>query len=441
MIRSALRAMWVTGLLWIGGATAQAEDWPQWMGPQRDNVWRETGVATQLPSSANPMWSVSVGLGYAGPAVAAGRVYIGDYEVSSGRISNNPGARDTLEGKERLLCLDAETGQRLWIYEYARRYELSYPEGPRCTPTVVDGKVYFLGAMGDFACLNAETGEVVWKKDLMKEYGVNAPLWGFSSHPLVVGDLVMTLVGGEGSVAVAWNRHTGKEAWRALTSSEPGYSPPTLIRFRGREILVIWDAESIHGMEAESGRVLWSLPLKPSYGMSIATPRQFGDTIFACGMGDAALLLRLEGDGDQAKEVWRGKASSAMYCSNSTPIIDQGVIYGNDCRAGQLVAADMADGKRLWESQEPLTQERKRLGHGTVHLVKHQDRFVLFGEQGDLIFADLSRDGYKELSRVNVIEPTTEVFGRKVAWAPPAFALRSVFARNDAKVVRVSLAQ
>ena len=127
------------------GPPAIGDDWPQWLGPNRDSVWREKGIVDRFPQTGLPVqWRVPVGLGYAGPAVAGGKVYLMDYVRRSGEVTNNPGGPDKLEGTERVLCLDAATGKLLWKHEYDRPYNISFGGGPRCTPTVVEQRVYAL---------------------------------------------------------------------------------------------------------------------------------------------------------------------------------------------------------------------------------------------------------------------------------------------------------
>ncbi len=421
-------------------APACADDWPQWLGPHRDSVWRERGIVEEFPEAGLPVkWRVPVSLGYSGPAVADGRVYLFDYVKTSGEIKNSPGSRNQLQGRERLLCLSAKDGEELWDYDYERPYSLSYAAGPRCTPTVDSGKVYLLGAEGDLTCLNAENGDPIWHKDLTKEYKTSTPIWGFSASPLVDGDLLYCVVGGEGSVAVAFNKHTGEEVWRALSAKPQGYCPPSIIEHGGTRQLLIWHPESLNSLNPKTGDVYWSVPLKPDYEMSIAVPRKSGKFLFASGIRNTAKLLEL-GDGrPSAKTVWKGKPKESVYSANSTPFVEGDMIYGTDCNQGSLIAARLDDGERLWETFAPTTGGDRRAGHGTAFLVKHEDRFFLFSETGDLILAKLSPDGYDEISRFHVLEPTNEAFGRKVVWSHPAFADKCVFARNDKELVCVDL--
>ena len=423
------------------GHFVQADDWPQWLGPQRDSVWRETGIVDQFPQGGFPVqWRVPVALGYSGPAVAGGYVYVMDFSHKTGEVVNNSGSRHELEGVERVMCLNAGSGELEWKHEYRRSYNLSYPAGPRATPTVHGGKVYALGAEGDLSCLDARRGQVLWSKQLKQEYQTEAPFWGFCGHPLVDGNRLVCLVGGEGSIAVAFDKDTGQELWRSLSGRDAGYCPPTLIEVEGQKQLVIWHSESINGLEPETGRVLWTQPLEPSYRMSITAPRTSGPYLFASGIGNVGALFRLSASGTRADVQWRGDSTTAVYCANSTPFIEDGVIYGVSCQGGQLRAIELKTGRRLWQTFAPTTGKR-RASHGTAFLVKHADRFLLFNENGDLILARLSPQGYDELGRFHVLEPTGEAFGRPVVWSHPAFANRCIYARNDKQLVCVSLAK
>ena len=433
---------WLSALcLALAAAAARADDWPQWLGPQRDGVWRETGLLDRFPAGGpKVLWRAKIGGGYAGPAVAGGRVYVTDYVTDADlRKLNNPVGQPKVNGKERVLCLDAKDGKELWKYEYDCPYAISYPAGPRCTPTVAGGKVYTLGAMGNLLCLDAQKGTLLWSKDFQKDYGAKVPMWGFAGHPLVEGDKLICIVGGQGSLAVAFDKDTGKEKWKALSASEPGYSAPTVIEAGGKRQLVIWDADAIHGLGPETGKVYWTEALKPSFGMSIATPRRAGDYLFAGGMGGKALLLRLAADRPAVEEVWRGQRDTAVYPSNSTPAAEGGTLYGCDSMEGDLRAVDLKTGKRLWKTFAPVAGERKT--HGTAFLVKNGDRYFLFNEKGELLIARLTPKGYEEVSRARLLEPTGEAFGRAVVWSHPAFADKCVFARNDQEIVCASLAK
>lgn len=430
----------VAGLLTLH-CIAEADDWSQWLGSQRDSVWREAGIVKEFPKSGLPVkWRSPVGLGYGGPAVVNGRVYLMDYVRTYGKVENKPDGRQLLDGTERVLCLDSKTGQQIWKHEFDRPYNLSYPGGPRTTPTIADGKVYALGAEGNFWCLDADSGQVIWKKDYRKDYKLDTPIWGYSSHPVVDGNTVYCIVGGDGSTAIAYDKNTGKEKWRALSSPEPGYGTPNLIQHEGHKQLIVWHAQSINSLKPTTGELNWSLPLKPGFNMAVMTPRLHGDHLFASAIGNASALIKLQSDPSKASIVWRGNTQNAVYCVNSTPFIHEGTIYGCNVETSELMGVDLATAERLWATKKPTIGEGTNGRHGTAFIVRHEDRFFLFSESGDLILANLSREGYEEISRFHVLEPTNEVFGRPCVWSHPAFAEKSCFARNDKEIVCVDLA-
>jgi outer membrane protein assembly factor BamB len=418
----------------------RADDWPQWLGPTRDSVWHESGIVDKFPESGLKVkWRAPVSLGYSGPAVVGDRVYVTDYVRESGDVSNSPNERKELKGQERVLCLNASDGKPIWEHGDKVTYKISYPSGPRATPTVADGKVYTLGAEGRLQCLNEKDGKPVWAKELKQEYKIESPIWGFCAAPLVDGQKLICLVGGAGSVAVAFDKETGKELWRALSASEAGYCPPSIIEAAGRRQLIIWSADDLNSLDPETGKVYWSQPLKPSYGMSIAIPQRHGDLLFASGIGSVAAVFKLKKNEPGAEVVWRGNPKNAVYAANTTPVIDDnGILYGADCMSGQFRAVKLETGDRLWDTFAPTTNTR-RGGHGTAFIVRNGDKYFLFSETGDLILAKLSASKYDEISRFHVLDPTGECFGRDVVWSAPAFANKCCYARNDKELVCVSL--
>jgi len=419
----------------------RGDDWPQWLGPNRDDVWRETGILEKFPAGGPKiLWRTPIAGGYSGPAVAGGKVYVTDYVRTSGEAKNDFATRAELNGQERVLCLNAADGSILWKREYDCPYKISYPAGPRVTPTVSGGKVYSLGAEGSLFCLSADKGDAIWSKDLKQEYKIEAPMWGFTGHPLLDGQKLICLVGGKGAVAVAFDKDTGKELWRALSASEPGYCPPTMIEAGGRKQLLIWDPEKLNSLNPETGEVYWSEPLKPQYAMSLTAPVKSGDYLYASGIGNCAALFKLDQGKPAAGVVWDGKPTNGVYCAASTPSIDSGIIYGNDCQVGSLRAVKLETGERLWETFQPTTGGNRRDSHGTAFLTKNGDRYFLFSETGDLIIARLTPEKYDEISRAHLLEPTGECFGRSVVWSHPAYANKCIFVRNDKEIICASLA-
>lgn len=423
-----------------------ADDWPRWMGEKADSTWHEEGIRKNLPKDgAKVLWRVPVAWGYSGPSVADGLVFLPEYIRTEGELINNPGKAVRWKGMERVRAIDLKTGKDQWVFERKVDYLLSYPGGPRSTPTVADGRVYFLGAMGHFTCLDAKTGKMIWQKDFQKDFGAPLPIWGFSAHPLVKDGTVYSLVGGEGSVAVAFDAETGKVKWKSLSTDNQGYCPPSIIEAGGVEQLIIWHPEAMNSLDPATGKPYWSLPLKPRYGMSVMTPQVAGNQIFTSAIGRVGALIELDENKPAASIAWRGKPKTALYCCNSTPLIVNGVIYGSDIDSSTLIAARLSDGERLWQSDEPVIQKELRKGgrHGTVYLTYHpkNDQFWITNEGGDLILAKLSKEGYTELGRQHILEPTNEAFGRPVVWSAPAFSEKSILMRNDKELVRVDLSE
>ncbi len=203
--------------------------------------------------------------------------------------------------------------------------------------------------------------------------------------------------------------------------------------------LLVWHSESLVALNPLTGEQLWSVPLKPLFGMAIAAPRKAGSYLLASNYGVAA-LLKLDDQQPGAEIVWRGEPENAIYAANVTPLLDSGVAYGCDIETGALMGVQLSDATRLWQTTVPTFGGPRRARYGTAFVVKHQDRYVLMSEQGDVIFAQLTPQGYQEQGRFHLLEPTESIFGRQVVWSHPAFANRCLYARNDKQLVCVDLA-
>nr|WP_235908629.1 PQQ-binding-like beta-propeller repeat protein [Roseiconus nitratireducens] len=434
------------GVLHTGG-TATADDWPGWLGPSRDGVYRESGIVDEIPEGGLPFkWRKPIAGGYAGPAVADGKVFVFDYQTSSGERVNDPNTRAELNGRERLLALDASSGDTLWEHSYECPYEISYPAGPRCTPTVDGDQVYILGAQGDFRCLNVADGSLVWSRNLPNDFGAEVPIWGFASHPLVAGDLVYTMVGGkgkdgQGQGVVAFEKATGKVRWKALDVSA-GYCAPQIIEAGGTKQLIVFHPQGVQSLDPATGQSYWDVPMSPSYEMSIAQPMRDGDHLYASSIHAEAVMIELNSTQPDAKELWRGENKNAVHCSNAPPAFVDGIVYGTDCTQGDLIAVDGSNGDRLWETFQPTKPGEERfIKHGTAFLTRigSSDRYLVMSENGDLIIAELTAKGYSEKGRMRAVEPTNEAFGRPVVWTYPAYAGQTAFMRNDKEIVAIDL--
>lgn len=407
---------------------AVADDWPQWGGPQRDLVWREEGIVKQFSTDGMlpRMWSTPIAAGYSGPAVADGKVFITD------RVQE--------EELERVHCLDAETGKILWTHSYRTRYTISYPAGPRATPTVDGDRVYSLGAEGDLLCLNVADGKVIWSKQFKSDFGTRMPIWGMAGAPLVDGEQLIVLVGGaDDALLVSFDKQTGKELWRSLDDPEVGYAPPLKMTFGGKEQIVLWHPSAISAVDPATGEHLWSVPFRIRAGLTAPNPRQQGNRLFVSAFYNGPMMIEVAENGLSAQTLWKGKSDSELnpngiHAIICTPVFTPTHVYGVSS-FGQLVCQEAATGKILWESREATGKDR----WWNAFIVPHEDRYFIPNEQGDLIIAELSPEGYKEISRAKLIEPTRKVRRRMTIWSHPAFAVKSVFARNDNEIIRVDL--
>lgn len=426
----------------LASLQVRGENWPQWRGPARDGVWRETGIVSELPSQLTVRWRTQIGQGYSGPAVVGDRLYVSD--LVTGRTLQTSGSPDrtTSQSRERVLCLDARTGEILWQHEYPTRYDMSYPQGPRATPTVHQGKVYALGGMGDLLCLDAGTGKVHWSRNYIRDYGAQVPVWGFAAAPLVEGRHLILIVGGtENRCVLALDKDTGREIWRALQAEEPGYSAPVIIPAGGVRQLIIWNPKGLYSLDPETGRIYWSQEFAVRNGLTVATPifDVARNLLFVSAFYDGPLMLQTNASKPAATLLWRGKSDSeletdGLHSLMCTPVMDAGYLYGVDSY-GQLRGLDALRGRRLWETLRATGKGR----WWNAFLVRHRERFIICNEQGEIIFAHLSPQGYRETSRTHLIQPTLPVRRRLTVWSHPAFANRSIYARNDREILCADL--
>lgn len=428
-----LRLFVCVGLL---AGIAQGEDWPQWRGPGRDGVWRETGIVTRFGDQGLPAkWRVPVSAGYSGPTVAQGRVFLTD------RIT------EPMQG-ERVHCWDAETGKVHWTFEYPCRYVgIGYVAGPRACVTVVGETAYALGAMGHLHALNVADGRVLWAKDLDQLYAISEhqrmPIWGMAAAPLVYQELLIVQVGGDNhSGVVAFDRNNGREIWKAL-DDRGQYSAPIVIQQGDQPVVVCWTGDSVAGLNPETGGVYWREEFSPNkMPIGVATPVIDRERLFVSSFYDGSLLLQLKSPPPTATVLWqrRGRSENdtdALHCMISTPLLRGDYLYGVDSY-GQLRCLDAKTGDRIWEN---LTATRN-VRWGNIHMVQHEQEVWMFNERGELLITRLSPQGYEEVSRAKLIDPTLDQLNSRggVCWSHPAFANRHVFARNDKELVCASLA-
>lgn len=435
--------------LMLTATLAPAADWPQWLGPTRNAIWTEAGTLDKFPAAGPKVaWRVPVRGGYSGPAVVGDRVYVMDRNLKA-EIPMGRGELGTLPGTERVLCVDAGTGKTVWEHEYDCPYsKISYPQGPRTTPVIVDGTAYTLGTMGDLIALSAAKGEVKWKLSFTADLKVKTPAWGFSAHLLHDRGTLYTLVGGEGGAVRAFDAATGKEKWKALTSTEVGYAPPVLADVGGSKQLVVWLSDVIAGLNPETGAVLWKekhpiLPegkqqMRPA--VTIATPAFFPGGVVISSFYDGALALKFEnGKGVVAWRSSQGypKAPDKLPTLMSTILARGDHLYAVD-NEGAVRCAKQSTGEDVWTDTSLFGG--KEVPFASAFWVQNGEKTFALTDLGDLVILKLTPQKYEELSRGHVLEPTLSTRGRKAVWAHPAFSGKKMFARNDKELVCVDLA-
>jgi outer membrane protein assembly factor BamB len=438
----------VAGLIACVSCCGYADDWPQWLGPQRDGVWRETGIVDAFPAGGPVIrWRVPVGAGYSSPSVTGGKVFVLDRHVSQGAPKPaNAFARLTIPGIERVLCLDEATGDTLWAQEYPCDYTMSYNAGPRAAPLVDGALLYTFGAEGDLQCRQVSDGKLVWQKHLG---GQHTPMWGFAASPLVEGEMLIAIGADSAGTVIASNKLTGEQLWTALPAKEPGYSSPIVIEAGGVRQLIVWSPQALSSLDPRTGKVYWSEPFTSQAGMSIATPQRGGDLLFISAFYNGAMMMRLSADAPTAKQVWKigGKSerkTEALHAVMCTPDFAGDYIYGV-CSYGQLRCLKTATGERVWETLAATGTsqgEPARWANAFITPVgDDRERAFLFNEKGDLILAKLTPTAYQEVSRAHLLDPTNLDPGRAVVWCQPAYANRCIYVRNDKELVCASLAK
>jgi ubiquinone/menaquinone biosynthesis C-methylase UbiE/outer membrane protein assembly factor BamB len=399
-------------LLFSGPGIASAADWPQWRGAGRDNRWPEKGLPERLPAKLEPSWKQPIGGGYGGIAVAGGRVLVLDRQTDPREV-------------ERVLCLEAATGKKLWSHEYPVRYgKMEFGNGPRSTPTVHRGKVYTLGALGHLFCLDAKSGKVLWSRDTVKEFSGRVPTWGHACSLLIDGERAIVQVGGQpGACLVALHVDSGKEVWRSL-DDRPGYSSPVVVDTGKWRQLVYFTPQHVVGLEPDTGKRLWSVPFEGiDYDVSISDVVCADGVLLASNYWSGSKAIQLNERGGSPKVVWEGKALSLLM---STPLVRGKHVFALDRFRG-LKCIEMPTGKVAWEGKHVTPRDT----NPQASLVWVDDeRALILNTPGELLLVKLTPAGLEMQGKVSIIGKT---------WAHPGFGDGCVFARSDTEIVCVPL--
>ena len=293
-------------------AISLADNWPQWMGPKRDNVWRETGLWRSFPKAGREWcgdnrWRAGTRGRPSAMAVCSSPIMSTDSNV---KIDNFD--RKEFTGIERVLCLDAATGKERWHHDYPVKYTISYPAGPRCTPIIDGDRLYTLGAEGNLICFKAESGDSRVAEGSCRRNTRRRRRCGAMRPSADRRQQADLLAGGDGTHAVALDKNTGKEIWRSSTSPEQGYSPPTIIKVGDKRQLLLARPNALTAVDPETGKEIWSVPYEATSGSIIMSPVHSGKYVYLGGYSKKSLLVELADDGRRPKSCGATRPSTAF---------------------------------------------------------------------------------------------------------------------------------
>jgi outer membrane protein assembly factor BamB len=315
-------------------------------------------------------------------------------------------------GEEVAAAYDVATGRELWTSRWTATFrEAMGGDGPRATPTWAEGRVYVLGAEGEFRVLDERTGAVAWRTNILNDAGATNLQWGMAASPLVVDDTIVVLPGGQdGRSVVAYDRRTGARRWSALDDQQ-GYSSPMLVTLGGVRQLLVFTASRLVGLTPDRGALLWEYPWRTQFDVNASQPLVIGDNrVFVStgyGTGAAVIELTRAGDAFSVREVWRNIRMKNQFSSS---VLHEGFIYGLD--ESILACVDAATGELQWKGG--------RYGYGQIVLAS--GHVIVLTEGGDLALVRATPERHTELARFPVMEGKT--------WNHPALSDGYLLVRN-----------
>ena len=371
-------------------ATLHAGDWPQWRGPNRDGVSTEKGLLDKWPEGGPKLlWKTTgLGAGYSSVAIADKTIYtMGD-----------------LEDACYLFALNIE-GKQLWKVRVGDpKGHRGYP-GPRSTPTVANGHVYVLGQLGDLVCVST-AGKEVWRENIQNNYGGRMMSgWKWSESPLVDDGKVIVTPGGNEGALLALNTKNGEQVWRCKDFTDrAGYSSVIIREIGGIKQYIQLTGDSVAGIEADSGKLLWKAPRKGRTAV-VSTPIFDKGSLFvtsAYNVGCNGFKISYEGGSFKAVQTYKHDGSAGMANHHGGVIRVGEYVYGSN--GGRLSCIQLATGKVMWNEGSA--------GKGAILVVGN--KIILRTEKGPVSLVELNPKAYKEISRFEQPDRT-----RHRAWSHP----------------------
>jgi len=372
-----------------------AGDWPQWRGPNRDGISKETGLLKQWPDQGPPLvWKATgAGHGYSSMAVSAGRIF-------------TMGVRGD---REYVIAFDVASGKEVWATANGRVYRNDRGDGPRGTPTVDGERLYALGGNGDLSCLETKSGRVVWTMNILQKFGGSNPRWGISESPLVMGEKVLVNAGGHDASVIALNKNDGAVIWKSQ-SDPAGYSSGMPLQIGSATQVVFFTEQRAVGLDLKDGKLLWSYPKAANDVANVATPVIKGNRVFlSSDYGTGAGLIEVKADGT-AQEIYFTKE---MRNHHSSSILIGDYLYGFS--SGILTAMRFDTGAVAWRDRS--------VGKGS--LVYADGNLYAFSENGVVGLIEATPERYVEKGRFRIEQDSLPT------WTHPVVAGGRLYLRDQ----------
>jgi outer membrane protein assembly factor BamB len=403
LLSIALGAIWLSQQL-------QADDWPQWRGPQRNGVSKETGLQKQWPKDGPKLlWKLTdAGSGYSTPSVVGDRLYL---LANEGADSEFVQARSVNDGKSVWRTPLGKVG--------ANPPQMSFL-GARSTPTVDGQSLYALGSDGDLACVEVGSGKIRWQKNLRTEFGGKPGDWAYSESPLIDGDVLVCTPGGSDATVAALNKKTGEVIWKCALpeADQAAFASPILVNAGGVKQYVQLLQKGLVGVDAKTGKLLWRYGKPVSrYGANIPTPLGSDDLIYvgSAGTGGGTVKLKKQGSGVEAEQLYfESKLPTAI--GGTVKVGD--FLYGTTAQA--LLCIEFATGKVKWEDR----------AIGAASLCYADGNLYLHGENGEVALVEASPEGYHEKGRFTPPDQPAHGKPMEKAWAYPVVANGRLYIRD-----------
>lgn len=379
-----------------GHALAQpGANWPQWRGPNRDGISKETGLLKQWPAEGPALvWKAAgAGRGYSSFSIANGRLY-------------TMGLRGD---REFIVAFDIANGKEAWATPHGSAFRNDRGDGPRGTPTVDGDRVYALGGNGDLSAVDARTGRIVWTKNVLREFGGSNINWGISESPLVIGNKVLVNAGGPNASIVALNKDNGSVIWKSQ-SDEAGYSSAIPLQVNGGTQVVFFTGERALGLDVNDGRLLWDYSRPSNRTANVATPIARGNRVFiSSDYGTGGGVVEIKSDG-KAQEIYFTKD---MRNHHSSSVLVGDYLYGFS--SSMLTAMKFDTGEIAWRDRS--------VGKGS--LVYADGNLYCFSENGVVGLVEATPTGYSEKGRFRIQQDSLPT------WTHPVVAGGRLYLRDQ----------